>query len=424
MDLCDGIKLKGFKWMNIVILVVFIFALFTFFITFGLLPSLINLILTYLFILPLWKKTKSFLLAIPLFLFISFILGLNTRLIGIVEDITTPKITSTISTNKIQLSYGSKVALKSDIDLISYKKFPLENPELSGDAGCMCTYYNNPKIIHENFTKELTSLGLIVSEDADTVITINSASDDYLTTLSVGIRHLGKRIANRSFRIRNKFYGDFDLNIKSRIKDGGLLLHLSKNNFWNSFLESSPAFDVQDSVVTNFIKQHLSITSSMKELVTLEAIPIKKIESQDGFTISRGRSGDITRCNQAPVYDDYKIYRGLHIKHNGYVIPIENSLDFSIEKKICSKDLIYFISTPQKGREYFLIKAFDYQGRNSSNQKYRVPPRKWQGVPRKPLIYFKLNNNEIDIGIQEFGREMEGIKNIYYRLPLIFDTDK
>ena len=153
----------------------------------------------------------------------------------------------------------------------------------------------------------------------------------------------------------------------------------------------------------NFITKHVSVVSSMENLETSDAIPLNQIDFQNNFKLSRGKIGDIIQCDEFFVYDDYKIYRGIHIKQDNMAIPVEGSRHLSIEKTLCFETRIYIVTTPKKHKEEFIIKAFDYEGRNTEHLKFLVPSRKWQGVPRKPLIYFNPSINKIDIGIQEFG---------------------
>lgn len=340
---------------------------------------------------------------------------MNIRLIDVVSDLIYFESTTELTTEVLVLSYGSSISLKSDIETIFYKRSPLSVPVLGGNAGCMCTYYVNPKVITENIAKEVTDLGLTISQDSDLAIEISNKSDSFLTSLSIDIKKNGISIASKEFRIRNRYHGDLDLNTGSRSGEGSMIHHITKNTFWNSILELTGRIKQQDKLVSSFINRNIRVKSSKKEEVLLAAKLAEIPPLNSRYQIDLGRSGDFVECESKMVSRNYQISSGLHILDDNLVIPIEHSLK-NIEKIVCLGRSIYIVTTPKYYKEFFLISEFDYKGKNIANTKYSIPSRKWKGHPRKPLIYFQAELEQIIIGIREYGDNIDS-ENIYYILP-------
>ncbi|MBR0572669.1 MULTISPECIES: hypothetical protein [Pasteurellaceae] len=127
-------SLVGIPLLLIAIPVLYLIALFQ-------MPSIVNIIITSLFAFLLRKKIKRKLSRFLTFIFISFLLGINIRLPSVINDIYLSRMTSEKIVSKLDLPYGTKVKLNSNITLI-YKSEPLESSvTLGGNEGCMCTYY-------------------------------------------------------------------------------------------------------------------------------------------------------------------------------------------------------------------------------------------------------------------------------------------
>ncbi len=163
----------------------------------------------------------------------------------------------------------------------------------------------------------------------------------------------------------------------------------------------------------DFIKKHINIAPLKQQTIMQNAEVISGFEPKEKAKIERGRSGDIVWCKSRVVGESYNDSPGLGVSYLIQGSPIKRK--HTIEKTLCTNEHIYIIQTPKKGKEYIQIYVYDYQGINLENQKFLVPSRVWAGYPRKPLIYFYIKLNQMIIGIEEFGRNMEP-ERIYYNL--------
>ncbi len=168
-----------------------------------------------------------------------------------------------------------------------------------------------------------------------------------------------------------------------------------------------------ESNLNEFIKQHIKIEPLKQQVVMLEAKDITNFSSTRHTDIEKGSIGDFVWCDTKVVGDGYNDTPGLDISYLVKGSPIIGK--HTIEKTVCTNEYIYIVKTPKKGNEYIQIYKYDYQGSNIENLKYPVPPRNWQGYPRKALIHFDVNSNHMEIGIEEFGRDIEPDR-IYYQL--------
>lgn len=376
------------------------------------LPTALNLYLTTRILRLIGKTSKSIIIMIPIFIAISFILAMNIRLFGVLSDMFSSQEQKEISQQKtIQLAYGTKVKLKNNIGIITYKKHPLDTPILAGDEGCMCTYYDNPTVVQEDITNALTYMGLIISDDADVVIDIKGKADDYLTNLTITITNKEDLIAEKDFRIRNKYLGDVDLNESGRQEDGSILQYLSQSTIWNVLLPYTGLIKEQDRLIMGFIKKSLDIRSARQEKITLQAEPIINITPISDYVIESDKYRDILWCDSNIVRN----YSSLKVKNKDLIIPIEHELLIS-EKVICTEQDINIVSMSGIGNEYFQIDSFDYQGKHLENIKYTMPSVARDRYPKKALIYFNKDKNGIVIGIEEIEKGIES-KLMYYFLP-------
>lgn len=197
------------------------------------------------------------------------------------------------------------------------------------------------------------------------------------------------------------------------VDDSGSVVHESvsftyypfgtKANILGASSGSSPSQSCSSkSNLSEFINKHINISPLKQQTTILGAKVVSGIDLLDSAKIERGRSGDDVWCNSKVVGDGYNGSPGLSVSYLIQGSPIQRKHD--IEKTICTTENIYVIKTPSRGHEFIQIYVYDYQGNNLENFKYSVPSRVWAGYPRKALIHFEADLNQIKIGIEEFGK--------------------
>ena len=168
-----------------------------------------------------------------------------------------------------------------------------------------------------------------------------------------------------------------------------------------------------ESNLKDFIKQHINISPVRQQSVIQEAEIVSGSGLIDSAFINRGRPGDTVSCNLKVVGKGYNDSPGLDVSYLIDGAQIERK--HNIEKTICTNEYIFIVKTPMGKNNFFQVYIFDYQGINIRNLKFPIPSRSWKGYPRKPLIYFNLNQDTLTVGIEEFGKDIEPEK-IYYNV--------
>ncbi|MDP8171033.1 hypothetical protein QJU96_07000 [Pasteurella skyensis] len=230
---------------------ILIFLVVVFFTGHFYLPSILNLIVSVLIIFAIRKKISQKLWLIPLFFAVSFLLTVNTRLPSIISDWIMPKSAMEISLKKLTLADKTKIKFTSNINL-EYKYDPLEAVTTSGtiDSGI---YLKEPAIIKEEIDKTLLQMGLILNDEADIEIKVVGKTDSYVTNVTATILENKKLIAQKEFRIRNRYFGDILRFENSPSGEGQKQSsYIAQDTFWQFFFKQAR---LQDNVVTNFIKQ-------------------------------------------------------------------------------------------------------------------------------------------------------------------------
>ncbi len=404
--------------IEIIFAIIQIVGVVLFFIAMPLLPSVINIGVS-LSIAWLFKRVSSSLLVlIPIFLLVSFLLSMNVRLLELASDFT-PKVNHVISLDeKVNVKFGTTLSFTSNLGHLSFKESPLAITTLGGDEGCMCTYYVNPDVITEDFEKEIRDYGLIITNtpDSDLSLSINVNKNENVAIVNLELKKNGVTIAKDSIRVRQKYNGDTDLAIRGKADDGSLFSHFTSNTFWNGILKYSGIIPDQGRFVRKFLRENITIKTAKKEAVKLKAIVIDDPNINEDYILSQGRSGDVASCQEGFIEKEKTFFsnKRIYLNKSGTIIPIEHSLQ-DIEKIICLEGSIYLVSTPQYRSNKIIIYNYSYGGINNENYIYEVPRKSWLGYPRKPLVYFELQENSIIAGIQQFGENIE-TEYFYYNL--------
>ena len=398
--------------------VIYITAIAIFSVLIVFLPSIINVLLSFVCVYHLKRYTSNLIILIPVFLIVSVILGVNVRIPEVLADISNRNQLPPSKNIKASAKFGSPVSLSTNMPSLSFKENPLSNTYLDGDEGCMCTYYVNPDIVTERFEKVIRDYGFVIDDNASSnlAIDIHTISDEYLAITEISIIEGSKTIASNKIRIRQRYKGDTDLDIVGRTDEGSLLSYFTKNTFWNYILRYSGLRPDQDKFIEDFLSKHISIESGKKETIELRGQYLEEPTIDPNHSLEQGRRGDIVRCPKPLITMENTIFsnRRIYLNKGNKIIPIEHNLH-DIEKIICVENKVYLLSARNIRNHEIAIHEYSFDGKNLSNYIYKLPHRNWLGYPRKPLIYFEVGDSSIIIGLQQFGKNID-TEHFYYSL--------
>ncbi|MBR0572668.1 MULTISPECIES: hypothetical protein [Pasteurellaceae] len=278
-------------------------------------------------------------------------------------------------------------------------------------------------------------MGLILSEQANVEINISGKTDGYIIYVTVTILDHKKLIAEKEFRIRNKFWGDIT-DVKRNGNYKTQLIFLTQDTFWNNVLELTGVVKPQYKLIEHFIKEQINVIIFKQKQTVFKAKLIKQPNILHLSAITKGEYGN-SWCNDAEFNyrDDLLetsnvLYKKISSKNTGF-IPIERVS--RSEKLLCSRNYIYQFSfyypptnfnQEPKEQGYYQIMIYDKKGKNLANFKYIIPTRCWFG--KNILRYFNVRKQDIIIGIEE-KIENEGVQKLpattlrnrylFYKLP-------
>ncbi len=391
--------------------------LFIFSILVTILPTILNLGFSIFIGLILYKKTRANkYLCMLIGLLASIIIGLNFRIPIVFEMLLNPreevKIYKTIEKSNVKF-----LKISTDLNEIVFLKKPFSTIGIGGNEGCMCLYYTYPKNNEFNVKNTFLSndIPITFSQESEYTAHIrNTSKSRHILDLSIEIFNQGRLISSAN----KKFIKSFPVSEKIERRNSEsiekLFLYLLQGNFWNYLLNHFPSLCEQTNILDELIRQTFRKTEENQNQlnsILIQAHRYLDFPKEKEYSLPIGKSGDIISFNSNLIKEPYRI-RNYSSTVDNIIYPVTPQIMWhNIEKVLAIDDNIYFIKT---GAKQVVIEKYTRKGVLVQIIDLELPQISWTGYPRKPLIYFKKKKNLYQIGLLEFGEEIDSKEYFFY----------
>lgn len=394
-----------------------------------LLPTAINLGMSYLAIQALPNRLW---LTIPAFLIVSLSLAFNVRIPGMLTDWFNVDQPSSV-TKVVQLTQDEPILLVSNVEQISFRGSPHEPIGFGGNEGCGCVYWIYPRTITEDVEDALQRAGIryTKSGNARHRLVIDSHEEDGVTHFAISLWDGPDKTASQKGKRRAYYPYEEDF---GKVRRPGVdylpyrLLFLAQNSFWNHALSFVTSLKTAFPIGT-FLENAVRISSPHgQRIADIQPTKVRgEVESLTTFQPFIGKQDYRETIGPLAVECKDRIETGLRYDSGSHgsigltgstVTFKEGSESFTIvtrdlERVICTNDVVYVIGA--LANQEVRIQKFSPRGNLLADHVVALPKMSFEGFPRKRVIDFLDTEGGYEFTLLDIAEEgyYYGVKGAY-----------